>query len=141
MKSSNSSTTVLELVNSKRRLLTYSTPKRDTPYKFKLLISFCMGCLAWGWNTLMSTTNVAEESGFLHRYFSYGSNCRLNVLLLVILRLLKKYPGWRRIEAAYTAVSSVSYLSNLNQLVKIRRLLRCLNFISAKCLITNSIHR
>ena len=28
---------------------TRHTPRRDTPYKFKLLISFCMGCLAWGW--------------------------------------------------------------------------------------------
>ena len=61
---------------------------------------------------LMFTINVAEESGlkyFLHTFrtaLTVGSS--LNVLLLVILRLLKKYPGWRRIEAAYTAVSSVS---------------------------------
>jgi hypothetical protein len=54
------------------------------------------------WHPLMSTTNVAEESGL--KYF-----LQLFVrLLLVILRLLKKYPGWRRIKAAYTAVSSVS---------------------------------
>ena len=28
---------------------TRHTPRRDTPYKFKLFVSFCMGCLAWGY--------------------------------------------------------------------------------------------
>src|ERR1700723_939342 len=84
MKSSNSSTTVLGLVNSKRRL---QCSRRGRRVRFKVLPP----------------------------YFSYGSNRRLNVLLLVILILLKKYPGWRRIEAANTE----GYLPNVHIIIQI----------------------
>ena len=46
--------------------------KRDTPYKFKLLITFCMGCLAWGLSRLgveyvmMSLDEIIENQSPIH---------------------------------------------------------------------------
>jgi len=61
-----------------------------------------------------------EESGlkyFLHTFrtaLTVGSTYSLS-LLLVILRLLKKYLGWTRIEAAYTE----GYLPNVHIIIQI----------------------
>ena len=46
--------------------------KRDTPYKFKLLITFCMGCLAWSVSRLgveyvmMSLDEIIENQSPIH---------------------------------------------------------------------------